>query len=159
MDSQVLSKNSFFRKYFLFFIVFIVIGLDQATKAVLSHYLSDFQSITVIPNVFYLTLVHNTGIAFGLFKEGSWLLLIAIFIGIIILIYLASQSKRRTFLSQLSFGFVLGGAFGNLTDRLLKGAVTDFLDFRIWPVFNLADSFITIGVCLLVISILKQKNA
>ena len=137
--------------WFLPLVVLLVICLDQASKAIMMYYLRDFESIPVIPNIFYLTLVHNTGIAFGLFHGGSKILLAAIFIGILILFFLTFKMRNESFTFRLCFGFILGGAIGNLIDRLTQGAVIDFLDFRVWPVFNLADSFITIEVFVLIL--------
>lgn len=123
------------------------------------YYLRDTESLPVISNIFHLTLVRNTGIAFGFFHGGSKWLLAAIFLGILVLFYLTFQMRNELLMFRLSFGFVLGGALGNVIDRMTQGAVIDFLDFRIWPVFNLADSFITVGVSILVLLILKGKRA
>lgn len=125
----------------------------------ITYLMADYQSIPVIANVFHLTLIHNTGIAFGLFHGGSKFLLGAILIGVVILFYLAYKMRNESMVFRLSLGFILGGAIGNLIDRLTQRAVIDFLDFRIWPVFNLADSFITVGVFILIISILKGHRA
>ena len=144
--------------WFLPLVTFLVVLLDQTSKFYLLGWLRDYQSISVIPNVFHLTLVHNTGIAFGLFHGGSPLLLAAIIIGICVLIYISFKMRNEPALFRLSFGFVLGGAIGNLIDRLVRGAVVDFLDFRVWPVFNVADSFISIGVGLLILNMLGKKN-
>lgn len=154
-----MSSSRVASSWFLPLVVLLVVCLDQASKAIMMYYLRDFESIPVIPNFFYLTLVHNTGIAFGFFHGGSRLLLAAIFIGILFLLYLTFKMRNESLVFRLSFGFVLGGAIGNLIDRLTQGAVIDFLDFRVWPVFNLADSFITVGVAILILSVLKGKRA
>ena len=144
--------------WFLPLVSLFVVLADQTSKLYLLARLNDYQSIPVIPNIFHLTLVRNTGIAFGLFHGGSPVLLAAILLGIFILAYLSFKMRRESVLFRLSFGFILGGAIGNLIDRLVRGAVVDFLDFRIWPVFNVADSFITIGVGLLMINILFCRS-
>ena len=111
--------------------------------------LSNIPTQPILPNVFHLTLVHNTGVAFGLL-QGYGLL---ITLGTCAVIVGLWWSRFFT----LSTGLILGGAIGNLIDRLRIGAVIDFLDFRIWPVFNLADSCITIGALLMAWQILKSR--
>lgn len=111
--------------------------------------LSNVPTQPILPNVFHLTLVHNTGVAFGLLK-GSGLLVTLGTLGIIV-------GFCWSRLLTLSAGLILGGAIGNLIDRLRVGAVIDFLDFRIWPVFNLADSCITLGAVLMAWQILKGE--
>lgn len=147
------------RQWLLPFVVVLVVLLDQISKWIVILSLLENQSIAMIPGFFHLTLIHNKGIAFGLFHEGAWLLLAAIFLGILVLIFLAYKTRQESFLFRMSFAFVLGGAIGNLIDRLARGAVVDFLDFRIWPVFNLADSFITVGVFILIVTLLKGRHA
>lgn len=118
--------------------------LDRAAKLAALHFLSD--SVPVIPGIFHLTLVHNYGIAFGLFAQLPWLLLIVVSLSIILLAWAAHRPAFRRPLEQIVFGLILGGAFGNWLDRIQYGAVIDFLDFRVWPVFNLADTAISVGV-------------
>ena len=95
-----------------------------------------------------MTLVHNTGIAFGLFKDQGIVFIIIPVIAIVLLIfnilyYRNNRELSRTYI--IGFSLILGGAIGNLIDRIQVGYVIDFLDFRIWPVFNMADSAITVG--------------
>lgn len=112
----------------------------------------------VIPGVFHLTLVNNEGIAFGLFHQHEGLLLILISLSLILL-FVWGHTLKHTRLSRWGIGLILGGAVGNWVDRVRVGAVIDFLDFRVWPVFNLADTAITTGVVLCMILFFKeQKN-
>lgn len=108
--------------------------------------LGSVPTVPVLPGIFHLTLVRNTGVAFGLLP--GWGLWVAV-VTICVLAGLIFSAARRGTLKQGLFswglGLVLGGAAGNLMDRIWAGAVIDFLDFRIWPVFNVADSCITIG--------------
>ncbi|MDD5352778.1 MAG: signal peptidase II [Candidatus Omnitrophica bacterium] len=136
----------------------LVIIIDQLTKVLFSRILTLNNSIPVIKNFFHLTLVYNTGIAFGILKGSSGIILIATIIGLILIIYSLkkdflsqgqSLSRKTLFIRKMAIGFILGGAIGNMIDRLHLGYVVDFLDFRIWPVFNLADSFITVGAVIL----------
>lgn len=140
----------------IFIAALIILCLDQASKFIVVRNLSLNQSIPVIKNIFHLTLVHNRGAAFGVFKnQVSWFILTSIFA--IVLIFL-NFNKPRHALYNFSLGLILAGAAGNLIDRLFLGYVVDFLDFRIWPVFNIADSSITIGAVLLGYSILKTES-
>lgn len=104
------------------------------------------ESIPVLPDIFHFTLVYNTGIAFGLFSAHRNLLILLISLSIIVLMVLSSAMAGARLLPRLGFALILGGAIGNWIDRIRFQAVIDFLDFRIWPVFNLADSAITVGV-------------
>jgi signal peptidase II len=145
---------------FVFLIAVSLFILDQATKFWIRTLFSEGQSRPVIPGIFHLTFVTNTGSAFGLFPQGG-IIFIALSIFTIVSLLVLVLRKRRNFshLVKISLGFLLGGVCGNLVDRLRFGAVLDFLDFRIWPVFNIADSSITIGVILLSIHLLKKRNA
>jgi len=115
--------------------------------------------VPLIKGIFHLTLIHNRGAAFGILKNHTPLF---IFISIlaVILIYFAIQNNKSQKYSfyNISLALILSGALGNLIDRLRLGYVIDFLDFRIWPVFNVADSAITIGAILLGYSILKNTE-
>ena len=130
----------------LFGVAGIVFLLDQLTKFLALTLLKPRSSISVVPNVFHLSFVENTGIAFGLFQgyPGLWTLVITL--SVLGLGVGAACFRKQPDSRRLAFGLILGGAAGNWFDRIRLGHVVDFLDFRIWPVFNVADSFITIGV-------------
>ena len=128
--------------------IFFVVLIDQASKAVALRALSLDRSIPVLQGIFHLTLVHNTGIAFGFFREHQGVLLILITLSLVFLWVWAVRMESGSAGSRAAFALILGGAVGNWIDRIRYGAVVDFLDFRIWPVFNIADSAITIGVAL-----------
>ncbi|MFC1646310.1 signal peptidase II [Candidatus Omnitrophota bacterium] len=136
----------------------LVVVLDQLSKLIFSRILPFNYSIPVIENIFHLTLIHNTGIAFGALRGNSKTILIVTLIGLGLIVYSLrkdllnlkySLSPNTLFIRKLAIGFIIGGAIGNMIDRIRLGYVIDFLDFRIWPVFNLADSFITIGAVIL----------
>ncbi len=135
-----------------------VFALDLASKKVVRTLMTPHQSIPLIPNVFHLTYVLNPGAAFGLFAyKTNYFILVTIAVIVLIIAYgrrLAGDSR----LLQASFGLELGGALGNLVDRLVTGKVTDFLDIRVWPVFNLADTAIVIGVAFFAIDVLFGKG-
>lgn len=100
----------------------------------------------------------NQGIAFGLFRGYGSLLFLIISLSILALILLSPFFAKGGCLYGSSFALILGGALGNWIDRFRFHAVVDFLDFRVWPVFNLADSAITVGVCLYLYSLLREKK-
>jgi signal peptidase II len=137
-----------------FLLSLLVVACDQAAKFFLNSQLQPGQSLPLVKNVFHLTLVYNTGIAFGLFKQQTAIFIILSIAAIVlILVNIFSESKSRNLDRSywLGLSLILGGAAGNLIDRLRFGYVIDFLDFRVWPVFNLADSCITIGVFLILL--------
>jgi signal peptidase II len=129
----------------------VIAALDQVTKYMVFLNIGYGEKIPVINGLFYLTYHVNKGAAWGILQNGRIYLIILTFIASAIMIYLIFSKSDRMF--RLSLSFILGGAVGNLIDRILKGSVTDFLDFYIgsynFPTFNVADSFITIGGILL----------
>lgn len=126
----------------------LVFLLDQLTKFVVRAYLPYRDSF---PEDWWvrLTHVHNTGSAFGIFQGQNTPLIAVSVIGIAILVMVYQSQARPTALLRLSLGLQIGGALGNLLDRLRLGYVTDFIDVGPWPVFNIADSSIVIGLLLL----------
>lgn len=127
--------------------------LDRMTKGAAEAHLASEGSLPVVPNIFHLTLVHNTGAAFGFLKGGTIILAAVTVLCIVSILVLLNNEKlfRKFFYSapdawlRLAFGLIIAGALGNLVDRVCYSYVIDFLDFRVWPVFNVADSSITIG--------------
>ena len=128
-------------------LMMFVFGFDQYIKNAAQLNLSLNQPLPVIPNVLQWTLTYNTGAAFSLFKQNPQLL--TSLTGIIFLgLSIFSLIKKLTLQQSVCIGFILGGALGNLYDRLTLGKVVDFIDVTIinYPIFNVADSFIFIGV-------------
>jgi signal peptidase II len=134
--------------------VAMVVLTDRVTKSFFSKVLYEGETIPVFKNVFHFTLVHNTGMAFGLFKDHGVVFIIIPIIAIALLVYNIYYYQENENLSRsyiVAFALILGGAIGNLIDRIHIGHVIDFLDFRIFPVFNIADSAITIGATIILI--------
>ncbi|MBI3801588.1 MAG: signal peptidase II, partial [Deltaproteobacteria bacterium] len=136
-------------------IVAIILVLDQVTKALVAHTLTLHESIPVMESFFHLTYERNTGAAFSLFAQApAWFrqpfFLTATSVAIVALLLFLRQTDRTHRLMVVAIAAVLGGAMGNLIDRILYGEVTDFLLFHwrgyYWPAFNVADSCITLGV-------------
>jgi signal peptidase II len=142
----------------IFIIVSSVIILDQATKFLATRLLQLNTPVPLIKNFLNLTLVHNRGAAFGFFQH-QLLLFVLVSLFAIGLIFYNLKNKTNSLVLKLSLSLILGGAIGNLIDRLRFGFVIDFLDLRVWPVFNLADSAITIAALVLGWELLFKKNA
>lgn len=141
----------------LFVLPLAVVILDQFSKYIVVENMAQGESIPIIEEVFHLTYILNPGAAFGMFAHNR-LFFIAIAVVVIGIIILA----RREILAspwevKAGCGLFLGGAIGNLIDRARQGLVIDFFDFRIWPVFNIADIAICIGVGLIIWNLLKTE--
>ena len=135
-----------------------IFALDALTKMLAVNSLTQVQSVSVIPNIFHFTLVLNDGVAFGLLKDKADIF-IPVSLGAMAFIIL--YIRRSVFINAattLALGLILGGAAGNLIDRIRFGYVIDFLDFRIWPVFNIADSAISIGAGILILSLILNRS-
>jgi len=137
--------------------VFVV---DQATKLISLHYLVLNRAVPVIPDLFNLTLIFNTGAAFGIMHSQTALLVVISVITIVTLLVFGFIYAGEGALFRFSVAMILGGAAGNLFDRLVRGYVVDFLDFYFrqyhWPAFNAADSAICIGTFFLAVYFLKR---
>jgi signal peptidase II len=137
-------------RYGFWIIAALVVVLDQWTKWLVQTTLPIHgPSVTVIPNVVYFTHVHNTGVAFGQFAGGGVLLVLAAAAAALAILayrrHLLRRGEALHPLLVLGLAMPLGGAIGNMIDRVRLGEVVDFIDFRWWPVFNVADSAITLG--------------
>jgi signal peptidase II len=144
-----------------------VLVLDQITKVLVERTMSLHQSIEIVPNFAHLTFLRNTGVAFG-FLAGARSSLRIIFFALIssvaigCIVYLIRGLRPRQKALLVSLSLILGGAIGNLIDRLRLGEVIDFIDLHWydihWPAFNVADSAISIGVVLLLIQMLRKGS-
>ncbi len=145
----------------------LVVVADRCSKLWIIHHINPGYAITVIPGVFRLTHVLNTGAAFSLFDSASPILvrdsLIAFsIIAVIVVLAMLWRTGRELSLTGIALALILGGAVGNLYDRLRFSHVVDFLEVHIvryhWPDFNIADSCIVIGACLLLIEIFRPQS-
>ncbi len=140
-------------------IIVTILSLDQLTKFLVIKNLSLNETLPIIKGVMHLTLLHNRGAAFGILKNQAPVFIFTSILAIILIYFnLKIARHKKLSLYNIALSFILAGALGNLIDRLFLGYVIDFLDFRIWPVFNVADSAITIGAILLGYSILKSDR-
>ena len=129
--------------------------VDQITKLLAAGNMALYDSVTVIPHVFSFTYIHNYGAAWGLFSEHRWVFLILTGIALIVLPILLYRYRHLPFLFGFSLSLIIGGAIGNMIDRLFRGYVIDFLEFTFidFPVFNVADICVTVGTILMFIYI------
>ena len=132
------------------------IAIDQGVKAIVAATLEPGQSVRVFAGLRF-TYIRNTGVAFGLFAGAGQIL----FWGALVLVaamfvWFYRSRNTRGVLSFVALGLMVGGALGNLADRLLRGRVVDFVDFGWWPVFNFADLAIVAGVIILIVVVIRD---
>jgi signal peptidase II len=160
-----MTKNS--ARAFYLFIALIVVLLDRWTKHMVAQRISLYSHIQVIPGFFRLTHTENTGAAFSLFADSPAPWKTALLIGfsaiaLVVVSVLLWKNHHAHLATGIGLSLILGGALGNLWDRLARGRVVDFLLFYFrryqWPVFNLADSAIVVGAGLLVLEIVFHKS-
>lgn len=153
-------------KLVLSLLVFIIL-LDQISKFIVDRTMPLHHSIPVIPNLFSLTYIRNTGAAFGILagSAAAFRLPVLIFFSLLAIGFIGVMLRRLPESEKgliIALTFILGGAVGNLVDRILYGEVIDFLDFYWsrfhWPAFNFADSFITMGVAITFYHLLRAKG-
>jgi signal peptidase II len=149
------------------FLVAVIVAFDQLTKFIVDRSMPLHHSIPIIEGFFSLTYVRNTGAAFGIFAGSAelfrrpFLILVSVVaIGFIVVMLKRLRDSEKWLVTALAF--ILGGAIGNLIDRVLYGEVIDFLDCfwgsYHWPAFNVADSFITVGVTITLFILIKAKD-
>jgi len=150
-----------------FLIALLVVALDRASKWAVIKSLALHDGMQIIPGFFRLTHEENRGAAFSLFAESPahWKMVLLVSFSVLALIVVSTLLWRNSHAlasTGLGLAFIMGGAIGNLWDRLLRGSVVDFLVFYIgryqWPAFNVADSAIVIGACLLAFEILSANS-
>ncbi len=129
------------------------LGADQLTKSVVSSHLALGEGIHVV-GPFSIHHVQNSGIAFGLFSSATAAVIALTAVAVAWMLVFFARSGARHPILPAALGLVIGGSLSNLIDRVRLGHVTDFLDFKYWPAFNLADSFIVIGVVILFVVLL-----
>ncbi len=151
------QKPKLYRDFLLLPVFAMVVVIDQITKALIRANLHIYESVPD-EGFFRLTYTTNTGAVFGVFSDQTFIMTIASFVGVGILLFFYHSHSGSERLVRLSLGLLLGGAIGNLIDRIWLGKVTDFLDVGAWPIFNLADSAIVTGIVILVVVFMFQEN-
>lgn len=138
-------------------IILFVIILDYGSKVYIQQNMLEGMSIPIIENIFHITFIFNRGAAFGILENQKWIFIVAAIILLILFVKSYKKITMQPFMFQLGIALTVGGAIGNLIDRVTKGKVVDFFDFRIWPIFNIADIAITVGAgCILWILLIKR---
>ncbi len=142
-----------------YLIIAAAVILDRAVKYITVSDLAPGSTIPVIENVFHITYVRNTGAAFSMWEE-QWPLLVLLPMVImaagLVLVFFKRRTWSRAMLTAVSF--ICGGGIGNLIDRITRGYVVDMFDFRVFPVFNIADIFICVGCGLLLLDVLVLER-
>lgn len=140
----------------------VAIALDQFTKWLIATRMTELQEIPIIPGFFSLQFIRNPGAAFGMLANQTWFFVLVTLGAVGFILYYLRQQASRHWISTLALGLLLGGAIGNLIDRLRFGRVVDFLLFYwrdyYFPNFNVADICITVGVGLLVLYLLLMEE-
>src|SRR5579863_233087 len=158
--------NTYSARAIHFLLALIIVLLDRWTKRLVAARIPMYSHIQIIPGFFRLTHTENTGAAFSLFADSPshWRTVLLIgfsVVALIVVVYLLWKQTRPLTITGIALSLILGGAFGNLWDRVARGRVVDFLLVYVkqyqWPVFNLADSAIVVGASLLVIEILFSR--
>ena len=152
------------KKYFPLIIIFsIIVLIDQITKFYIASNFELYQSVEIIKGFFNITYIRNSGVAFGMFSnlKGSFIQIVFIAIYIIAIISIIILYRETHGYSHIALSLIFSGAIGNLIDRIFRGEVVDFMDFHWqnyhWPAFNVADSCISVGVGLLMITMLGKE--
>lgn len=131
---------------------------DQVSKEIVRRMLSPGDSVPLVGRFLSITYWENPGAAFGLFPGAMWISVLTSVASIAFGVFGRKYLKPLGPLAEISLGLISGGALGNLVDRLRFSAVTDFIDFKIWPVFNLADTSVVVGALLLGFLILRHDR-
>ena len=139
-------------------VVIAAVAADQVTKHIVSSQLALDDAVKVI-GPFSIHHVQNSGIAFGLFSSATAAVIVLTTVAVAWMLFFFARSGARHPVLPVALGLVIGGSVSNLVDRVRLGHVTDFLDLKYWPAFNLADSFIVVGVAILLLALLQADRA
>ena len=136
----------------------LVFILDQLVKHAVLVSMHLGESIPIIKDVFHITFVLNPGAAFGMLEHQRWIFIVVALLVVVLALVFYKHIQRESLITRIGAGLLLGGALGNLLDRIQSGLVVDFLDFRIWPVFNIADIAICGGAAMLIWGMWQRRN-
>ena len=157
------------RKYkFLLIITSLIVIFDQVVKIFVDRSMHLYQSIEVLENFFHITYIRNKGAAFGMLSDADSSLRVPFFLvmsalAICVILYIIHKDEGKRDLFPITMALILGGAIGNMIDRLRLGEVIDFLDLHWyqhhWPAFNIADSAISVGAALLILYMFNERKS
>jgi signal peptidase II len=140
-------------------VAFSALAADQLTKAIVTSRLDLYDQVRVVGS-FSIHHVSNSGIAFGFFSSATPIVILLTSLAVAWMLYFFARSGSRHPILPVALGLVIGGSVSNLVDRVRLGHVTDFLDLRYWPAFNLADTFIVVGVAALLLAlVISDRNS
>lgn len=142
--------------FYLIAIIWLV--LDQVSKYYVMNHFAIGESVSVIQNVFHLTYIINRGAAFGMLTNQRWFFLVVAFILIIVYAIYHKKVNRGPISLRIGSALLISGAIGNGIDRYVLHGVVDFFDFRIWPIFNIADIGICVGVACIIYHLLRNEH-
>ena len=138
-------------------IAILVVVVDRISKIYVESNFFEGQSIALIKDYLNLTYIHNPGAAFGILANETWLFIAVAALIVFLIAFFYESIKREGAVFRYGIAALVGGAIGNLIDRIISGAVTDFIQFPIWPIFNVADIAICVGAFLIVLSVLLDS--
>ena len=136
----------------------LVFVIDQLVKHLVVSTMHLGQSFPVIKGIFHITYVLNPGAAFGMLEHQRWFFIVVALAAVLLGVFFYRKLQQESILMRSGAGLLLGGAVGNLADRIQSGLVVDFLDFRVWTVFNIADLGICAGAGILIYDIWQRRN-
>lgn len=142
---------------YLFLTSVLVLVLDQLSKYYVVQHMELGESVPVIQNVFHWTYILNPGAAFGMFEGQRWIFVLIAVCVLFAMVHFKDEIMASDWWTRYGVALFVGGAIGNVIDRVRQGLVIDFFDFRIWPIFNVADIAICCGVGMIIWSTLKSE--
>lgn len=150
--------NKSIKLFFPYLLAIIVLLIDQGSKILVRRTMNLGESIPVIQDVFHLTYIENTGVAFGMFSGHTKVFVAVSLVVLIGLLFFAWKERTHSLLLHYGVAMVTAGALGNIIDRMVKSSVTDMFDCRIWPIFNVADIAVCVGFGLLILYIFFDQG-
>lgn len=162
MQKESIDMNLEGIRLIYYLLSLIIICFDQLTKWIIIKYMEFGESIPVIQNLFYITSHRNQGAAWGILQGKLWFFYIITIIVIVLIVYYLQKYSKGKVLMSIALSMMLGGAIGNFIDRVFRKEVVDFIDVKIFgynfPIFNIADASLTIGVILLIIVMFLEER-
>ena len=143
----------------LIYVALVALTIDLFSKYLVLSNMQLYQSIPVVENIFHITYLYNYGAAFGVLAGKTWFFIAITLAMLGGMVFFYKRIVAESLLVQCALGLLVGGSLGNFIDRLRYGKVVDFLDFRVWPVFNFADVAIIMAVGLLIFEMLKRPES
>jgi signal peptidase II len=137
---------------------FLVFFVDQLSKYLVVRRFNPGETLNIIPGFFQLTYVRNYGAAFGILRYHTLFFIVTSFLMVLIIIFGSRYISTRYRMLRFALALLLGGTLGNLSDRVVKGYVVDFFDFLFWPVFNIADIAIVLGIAMVIFCLLRSDS-